>query len=131
MAGRAERRLDIWAVLALVFWLFFGCVAAIFYVTAHRTGQLSGWRSALLTQVAVTLGLLPMTLALFQEVSLVSPLANAFAIPLVSLVVVPLALLGACLSFLGPFEFLLDLAHLFMSGCYWALEALAQAPHAV
>ncbi len=123
--------LDPWAVLAPGFWLSFGCVAAIFYVTAHRTGQLSGWRSAVLTQVAVTLGLLPMTLALFQEVSLVSPLANAFAIPLVSLVVVPLTLLGAGLSFIGPFDFLLDLAHWLMSVCYWALQWLAQAPDAV
>ena len=45
-------------------------------------------------QWAVTLGLVPLLLALFQQVSLVSPLANALAIPLVSLAVVPLALLG-------------------------------------
>ncbi len=130
-AALAVLLLDPWAVLAPGFWLSFGCVAAIFYVTAHRTGQLSGWRSALLTQVAVTLGLLPMTLALFQEVSLVSPIANAFAIPLVSLVVVPLTLLGAGLSFIGPFDFLLELAHWLMSWCYWALQWLAQAPNAV
>ena len=123
--------LDPWAVLAPGFWLSFGAVAAIFYVTAHRTGQLSSFKGAVLTQVAVTLGLLPITLALFQEVSVVSPLANAFAIPVVSLVVVPMTLLGAALSFMGPFDFLLSLAHEIMSWCYWALAWLAETPNAV
>ena len=123
--------LDPWAVLAPGFWLSFGAVAAIFYVTAHRTGQLSSFKSAALTQVAVTLGLLPMTLALFQEVSVVSPIANAFAIPLVSLVVVPITLLGAAFSFIGPFDFLLSLAHTIMGWCYWALAWLAHTPNAV
>ena len=36
----------------------------------------------------------PATLAMFQQISLVSPVANAIAIPLVSLVVVPLTLLA-------------------------------------
>lgn len=123
--------LDPWAVLAPGFWLSFGAVAAIFYVTAHRTGQLSSLRGAALTQVAVTLGLLPMTLALFQEVSVVSPIANAFAIPIVSLVVVPITLLGAALSFIGPFDWLLQLAHEIFSWCYWLLTWLSNTPNAV
>lgn len=119
--------LDPWAVLAPGFWLSFGAVAAIFYVTAHRTGEMSSLKGAALTQVAVTLGLLPMTLALFQEVSVISPVANAFAIPLVSLVVVPLTLLGAVL----PIDWLLSFAHEIMSWCYWALARLAETPNAV
>jgi competence protein ComEC len=119
--------LDPWAVLAPGFWLSFGAVAAIFYVTAHRTGKLSSLKAAVVTQIAVTLGLLPMTLALFQEVSIVSPIANAFAIPLISLVVVPITLLGAVL----PFDFLLLLAHELMSLCYWALKWLSETPNAV
>jgi competence protein ComEC len=119
--------LDPWAVLAPGFWLSFSAVAAIFYVTAHRTGKLSSLKAATVTQVAVTLGLLPMTLALFQEVSVVSPIANAFAIPLISLVVVPITLLGAVL----PFDFLLLLAHEIMALCYLALKWLAETPGAV
>jgi competence protein ComEC len=42
----------------------------------------------------VTIALVPLTIALFQQVSVVSPLANAVAIPVVSLAVTPLALLG-------------------------------------
>ena len=45
-------------------------------------------------QGAVTLALAPALLLLFQQVSLISPLANAVAIPVVSWLVTPLALLG-------------------------------------
>ena len=58
-------------------------------------------------QIAVTLALMPPLLAMFQQVSIVSPLANAVAIPVVSLVVVPLALIGVVL----PFDFVLQCAH--------------------
>ncbi|WP_229207632.1 MULTISPECIES: DNA internalization-related competence protein ComEC/Rec2 [unclassified Duganella] len=49
------------------------------------------------TQYAVTLGLVPLTMLLFGQVSIISPLANAVAIPLISLVVTPLALVGSML----------------------------------
>lgn len=118
---------DPWAVLAPGFWLSFGAVAAIFYVNANRTGQFFPLKSALRTQLAVTLGLLPMTLALFQQVSLVSPLANAIAIPVVSLIVVPLTLSGAALGIDWP----LQLAHLIMAGCFDVLNKLADWPAAL
>jgi competence protein ComEC len=119
--------LDPWAVLAPGFWLSFGAVAAIFYVTAHRTGKLSVWRAAVRTQVAVTFGLLPLTMVLFQEVSLISPVANAIAIPVISLVVVPLTLGGALL----PFDFPLWIAHEVMALCHALLAMLADTPGAV
>ncbi|MBY4729637.1 DNA internalization-related competence protein ComEC/Rec2 [Cupriavidus pauculus] len=59
------------------------------------------WRAALSgaarTQCAVTIGLVPLTLVLFGQVSVVSILANAVAIPVISLLVTPLALTGAVL----------------------------------
>jgi competence protein ComEC len=102
----------------------------IFYVTAQRTGQLSVVRAALLTQLAVTLGLLPLTLALFQEVSMISPIANAIAIPVVSWVVVPITLLGALLP-AGLSDLMLILAHWVMSLTYDCLAWLAAMPNAV
>lgn len=119
--------LDPWCVLAPGFWLSFGAVAMIFYVTAHRPGKMSLWSAAVKTQIAVTLGLLPMTLALFQEVSVISPVANAIAIPVVSWLVVPVTLLGAML----PFDVFLHFAHWVMSGIYTLLNWLVQLPHAV
>jgi competence protein ComEC len=91
--------LDPWAVLAPGFWLSFGAMAAILWVTVGRTGEgskLSAWVSV---QTAVTLALAPALLLLFQQVSLVSPLANAIAIPVVSWLVTPLAMIGVALPF--------------------------------
>lgn len=119
--------IDPWAVLAPGFWLSFGAVAMIFYVTAGRTGRLSALRGAALTQLAVTLGLLPMLLALFQEVSVISPIANAFAIPLVSLVIVPVTLIAAVV----PVDALMHLAHWLMALCMIPLDWMAKLPTAV
>jgi competence protein ComEC len=113
--------IDPWAVLEPGFWLSFGAVASIFYALSLRTGRSGHLRSAAGEQLAVTVLMLPMLLALFQEFSLVSPLANAFAIPLVSLVVVPLTLAGAFLDLPS----LLHLAHGVMLGVMAALEWLA------
>ena len=118
---------DPWAVISAGFWLSFGAVALILYVTAHRIGRPSLWQEYATVQWAMTIGLTPLLLALFQQVSLVSPLANALAIPLVSLIVVPLALLGAML----PTEVPLWLAHIAMDGTMRFLEALSAMPQAV
>jgi competence protein ComEC len=66
-------------------------------------------------------------LAMFQQVSLVSPVANALAIPLVSLVVVQLTLVGVLL----PVDWLLMAAHTAMALCGGLLEAMSQLPAAV
>jgi competence protein ComEC len=98
--------LDPWAVLAVGFWLSFGCVAVLFYVGSARVGENSDeavgarrWRAGLWqwgsAQWAVTVGSLPLLLLFFQQFSLVSPLANAVAIPVVSFAVTPLALIYA------------------------------------
>lgn len=87
--------LDPWAVLSAGFWLSFGAVGLLFYVGAGRLGEghwLAAWGRA---QWAVTIGMVPALLALFQQFSLVSPIANAVAIPVVSLLVTPLALIGS------------------------------------
>jgi len=51
-------------------------------------------RGGVRTQVVATVGLTPLTLVFFQQVSLVGFIANLAAIPLVTLLVTPLALLG-------------------------------------
>jgi competence protein ComEC len=118
---------DPWAVLSPGFWLSFGAVALILYVSAHRIARSHWLREYAVVQWAMTIGLTPMLLGLFQQVSLVSPIANAFAIPLVSLIVVPLALLGAVL----PWDVPLWLAHLVMQFTMTILEWLNDLPQAV
>ncbi len=99
---------DPWAVLAAGFWLSFGAVAAIVWVVHGRVENraVPAWRRALAAgarvQVAVTLALMPATVVLFHQLSLVSPIANAVAIPVVSWIVTPLALVAGALASLPP-----------------------------
>jgi competence protein ComEC len=123
--------LDPWAVLSPGFWLSFAAVAVIFYVGTGRTSQphwLAQWGRV---QWAVTVGLAPLLLVLFQQVSIVSPLANAVAIPLVSFVITPLALAGAVLPAVPPFDWLLALAHALLELLMAMLRWLAALPAAV
>lgn len=119
--------LDPWAVLAPGFWLSFGAIGLILLISTGRIGKTKWLTEWIRVQWAITLGLIPLLLAMFQQVSLVSPLANAIAIPLVSLVVVPLTLLGA----LPALEFLLLPAHAVMNGCMQILDWLGDMPQAV
>jgi len=96
---------DPWAPLAPGFWLSFGAVALIFYVGTGRTAPTPRLVQWVRIQWAITVGLAPAALLLFAQVSLIGPLANAFAIPLVSVVITPIALTAALL----PFDALLQL----------------------
>ena len=119
--------LDPWAVLAAGFWLSFGAVALLFYIGSGRLGQRHWLVEWLRAQWAVTLGLIPLLLALFQQFSLVSPFANAVAVPLVSLVITPLALLGS----LPGLGWLLDIAHALLVPLIDGLRWLAGWPGAL
>lgn len=116
--------LDPWAVLAPGFYLSFGAVAMIAFALGGRLGQSHWLITAIRTQWVVTLGLVPLLLLMFQQISLISPIANAFAIPVVSLVVVPLSLFGAIL----PIDSALLLAHWLMQYLMLALQWLAALP---
>lgn len=120
--------LDPWAVLAVGFWLSFGAVAVLFFVAAPAIARPAGWRAGLrrwgLAQWAVTLFSAPLLLFHFQQFSLVSPLANALAIPWVSFVITPLSLLFAVL----PWPPLLALDHALLAPLMDGLGGLAQWP---
>lgn len=113
--------LDPWAVIAPGFWLSFSAVAVITYATVNRL-RIRHWLiEAMNTQWSVTLGLLPFLILMFGQASIVSPVANALAIPVISLLVVPLAILGALL----PLDFILHAAQLILEVCMVALNWLA------
>jgi competence protein ComEC len=125
--------LDPWAVLWPGFWLSFGAVAIILYASVGRVqaeGPLATLKAACHTQYVVTLGLVPLTMLLFAQISLVSPIANAIAIPLVSFLVTPIALTGSVLP--APLSgWLLELAHLLVTWLAGLLHWLSQFPAAV
>ena len=91
--------IDPHSVRAPGFWLSFVAVAVIVMAIATRpvggartfTGRL---RTLGTVQIAVTVGLAPLTLSVFAEQSLVSPFVNALVIPLVGTIVVPVILVG-------------------------------------
>ncbi|HEX2531249.1 MAG TPA: DNA internalization-related competence protein ComEC/Rec2 [Burkholderiaceae bacterium] len=133
--------LDPWSVLWPGFWLSFGAVAIILYATVgraqlHATDSLpqrERWkgvaRSAAQTQYAVTVGLVPLTMLLFGQASLVSPIANAVAIPLVSFVVTPVSLAGSILP--APVSaWLLEFAHFLIESLALGLGWLSDLPAA-
>jgi len=148
---------DPWAPMAAGFWLSFVAVAAIAThgsaVTPHlrptTPTQTSGpgvapWRDrmadrlrqllkeSVASQWAATLSLLPLGAVFFSSFSLVSPIANAFAIPLVSGLITPLVLIEATLAMAWPALAHL-LAPLLLIPTSWllsALEWLARWPHA-
>ncbi|MES2952312.1 MAG: DNA internalization-related competence protein ComEC/Rec2 [Pseudomonadota bacterium] len=99
---------DPWALLQPGFWLSFVAVGVLF-ATDLGAGQANstGARgvkahvvSGLREQFVITVALTPLTLLLFGQVSVVGLAANALAIPWITLVVTPLAMLGVVLPVL-------------------------------
>jgi len=119
--------MDPWAPLSPGLWLSFGAVVLIFYAAAGWSAPESRVLQWTRVQWAITLGLAPAALLLFGQISLVGPLANALAIPLVSGVVTPLALLAAVV----PVDALLHLAAWLVQWLLEFLEACAALPAAL
>jgi len=89
--------LDPLAVMSGGFWLSFLAVAAILYGIGGRLPDTGLWRRWGRVQWLVFVGLAPLLLMLFQQLSLVAPLVNLLAVPWFSLVLVPLLLLATLL----------------------------------
>ena len=85
------------AVMAAGFWLSFAAVAVILFVAHGGSRRMEWWRKWGYLQIAIALGMLPLMFALFQQVSLVAPLANLLAVPVFDLLMVPLVLAGLAL----------------------------------
>lgn len=125
-AADAVTLIDPWALLQPGFWLSFAAVGLLMVsgpaeaappVPASRDpgdpahAPAPAWRRAVnavrgaavggaRTQLLATLGLAPLTLVFFQQLSLIGFAANLVAIPLVTLVITPLALLGCIVPLL-------------------------------
>lgn len=132
---------DPWALLQPGFWLSFVAVGLLMLsdpaVAPAAPSAPGGWLSrvcawarggalsGLHTQAVATLGLAPLSLLFFQQLSLVGFVANLVAIPLVTLLVTPLALLGVLL----PPLWVLPAA--LLQGLTALLQPLAALPWAV
>ncbi|VEF12296.1 DNA internalization-like competence protein ComEC/Rec2 [Pseudomonas fluorescens] len=78
-------------------WLSFAAVAVLIFTFGGRLGAWRWWQTWTRAQWLIAIGLCPVLLALNLPISLSGPLANLLAVPWVSLVVLPPALLGTLL----------------------------------
>ncbi len=110
------------------FWLSFGGVAWL--LMSLRRGEHSAWREFLRAQGAVSLGLLPLGVVFFGQVSWIGPLANLVLVPWTSFVVLPALIVAsavtACTDWSWPMRVALRLADLF----WWLADRFAAVPGA-
>ncbi len=90
----------VWQPLAVHqqgFWLSFGAVTTLYLALGHRHGD-GPLTSLLRAQLGLSLGMLPLVAMSTATVPWTGVPANLIAVPAMSLVVVPLTLLGGCLA---------------------------------
>ena len=110
------------APLTLSFWLSFGAVALM--VLHGQLQRASTWPARWLgVHVALALLFAPMLAWAFQSVPMASPLANACVVPFITLLVVPLLLLGCLVWAATPLlgGILWGWAGQIWDGVWWAL----------
>jgi len=115
-------------IISPSFWLSFVAVGLLWQLGQSRTGfaQNSKFRKSARIQWGICLGLTPVVVLFFGEISLVAPVVNFVAIPIFTLVLVPLTLLATLtlsVDFLGPY--LMYGAGLLAQSVWWALEFIA------
>jgi competence protein ComEC len=121
------------AVLSPGFWLSFVGVSFLMLCLQSR-GR--GWRAFAhelsAGQMVMTVSLLPLSLWFFGEASLVGALSNLIAVPVISFVIVPCALVGVLLMALCPplATPVLWLAAKLAHAQWWLLEQMAAWPGA-
>lgn len=117
-------------VLSAGFWLSFIAVSLIIYSIAGRLGKPGFFRGSIKVNWVTSIGLAPLLLYFFQQVSLIAPLANLIAVPIISLLIVPFALLATLVMSVAPIVaaklfFVVDMA---LQGLWWVLVKLAELP---
>lgn len=128
MAAAGVLALDPWAWLQVGFWLSFVAVAVLLLTGAEQEPPAATWwerlgqhlRAFAHQQWLVLLGLTPLAMLMFGQFSVMGVLANAVAVPWVTLVVTPLAFVGVLVP---PLWSLADWA---LQGMLWGLEWLSQ-----
>ncbi|MFQ5995449.1 MAG: DNA internalization-related competence protein ComEC/Rec2 [Acidiferrobacterales bacterium] len=122
------------AVMGAGFWLSFAAVTVIILFVYRHSVEGNLWQRLGYVQWAIAVGLLPLMLMFFQQVSLIGPIANMVAVPIFGLLVVPFTLVAAVLSAVLPdalARFVLQLG-LWPLEMVWAvLEYLARFEHSL
>ena len=120
-------------VLEAGFWLsFVGVGFLVLCLETQGRGVRAFLRDLTLGQLVMTVALLPLTQWFFGEASLVGALSNLLAVPVVSFVIVPCALIGLLLLMICPplATPVLQLAAWLTHMQWWVLEKTATWPGA-
>ncbi|MEE9339188.1 MAG: DNA internalization-related competence protein ComEC/Rec2 [Methylococcaceae bacterium] len=120
------------AVLSIGFWLSFLAVIVIIYSLAGRLGRIGYWHSAIKIHCVTAIGLAPLLIYSFQQISVISPIANFISVPVISFLVVPLCLLSVVFMFISPLitEQCLTVVDTLLQGLYDILLIMADLPYA-
>ena len=111
--------IDPLAVLSAGFWLSFLAVFIIMFILTGRLHKSGYWLSMLKVHCLISIGLAPLLLFFFQQFSLIAPVANFVAVPIISLWVVPMLLLSLIISLVAP-----ESAGLLLEGALTGLELM-------
>lgn len=118
-----------WALMQPGLWLSFVAVAILFGLeNAPKENQNRAWhwlKELIKTQCVLTIALLPMMIIFFGQISLVGLIVNIFAVPWMTLLVTPMALLGMIISPLWT------VAAWLLEPLLATLKVFAEFPHAV
>jgi competence protein ComEC len=116
------------SALSAGLWLSFSAVAVILFTCQYRFPK-PQWQWAKI-HVLIALGLTPLLLVFFLQISFISPIANIIAVPFISLIVVPLLLLSIVLLCLyEPLGFLLlDFVDLILTLFWPFLDTVVSLP---
>jgi competence protein ComEC len=117
MALMVVLALDPAAPLAAGFWLSFAAVGVILAALVGRTGRSSKIGALVRIQWMISLGLAPLLLLWPQQVPAVAPLVNLVAVPLFSLLIIPLSLFAVTISQLSA-----EIGALLIQTSGWLIE---------
>lgn len=127
-AAVAVNWVDPFAMIGSGFWLSFGAVAFLMLAAlAIQTGcstnspsssgiAMSRLRLVIRAQLSLSVGLAPLALLFFNEVSIVSPVVNLLVVPVFALLIVPMTLLGTAMLGFGE-----AVAAPFLQAAAWTL----------
>lgn len=105
------------------FWLSFTAVALLIYGNGGRVGKVSWLWHWTRAQWVMAIGLIPLNLLFFQQLSLVGFFSNLIAIPFIGLIILPLCLAGII------FHPLWIVAEFLLMHFWFIMHWLANIPH--
>lgn len=112
------------------FWLSFTAVGFLMYCHYGRLRLIKVWH-LLQAQWVIALGLIPLSLYFFQQVSLIGIIANMIAIPFIGFIILPISLVGVLFSPLSMWlsEILWKFAAYLISYFWPLMHWLANLPY--